>query len=50
MNGRFNGFCWICGCLHIFADVLDGNYCMTAGSDKSVKLWNPYKRIHLNTY
>uniref|UniRef100_A0A915PB97 WD repeat domain-containing protein 83 n=2 Tax=Meloidogyne TaxID=189290 RepID=A0A915PB97_9BILA len=29
---------------------VDGNYCMTAGSDKSVKLWNPYKRIHLNTY
>ncbi|KAF7636973.1 hypothetical protein Mgra_00003552 [Meloidogyne graminicola] len=31
-------------------EQFDGNYCMTAGSDKSVKLWNPYKRIHLNTY
>ncbi|KAG8197012.1 hypothetical protein JTE90_004284 [Oedothorax gibbosus] len=29
---------------------VDGNYCMTAGSDKSVKLWNPYKSVLLKSY
>jgi len=29
---------------------VDGNYCITAGSDKTVKLWNPYRQIHLKTY
>ncbi|GFV62148.1 WD repeat domain-containing protein 83 [Trichonephila clavipes] len=29
---------------------VDGNYCMTAGADKSVKLWNPYKQVLLQTY
>ena len=29
---------------------VDGNYCMTAGQDKSVKLWNPNKGIPLKTY
>lgn len=28
----------------------DGNYCLTAGSDKTVKLWNPYKSSLLKTY
>ncbi|XP_006003723.1 WD repeat domain-containing protein 83 [Latimeria chalumnae] len=28
----------------------DGNYCLTGGSDKSVKLWNPYKGTFLKTY
>ena len=25
----------------------DGNYCLTCGSDKSVKLWNPHKSVQL---
>jgi len=29
---------------------VDGNYCMTAGQDKSVKLWNPNKGRPLKTY
>ena len=29
---------------------VDGNYCMTAGQDKSVKLWNPNKGRALKTY
>ena len=29
---------------------MDGNYCITCGSDKSLKLWNPYKQILLKTY
>lgn len=29
---------------------VDGNYCLTAGADKSVKLWNPYKGVTLQTY
>ena len=28
----------------------DGNYCITCGSDKSVKLWNPYKGLLLKAY
>ena len=28
----------------------DGNYCITCGADKSVKLWNPYKQLKLQTY
>jgi len=29
---------------------VDGNYCITCGSDKSVKLWNPYRGAPLKTY
>ena len=29
---------------------VDGNYCMTAGQDKTVKLWNPNKGSLLKTY
>lgn len=29
---------------------VDGNYCMTCGSDKSVKLWNPHKGVLLKSY
>jgi mitogen-activated protein kinase organizer 1 len=28
----------------------DGNYCITCGSDKTVKLWNPYKQLRLQIY
>lgn len=28
----------------------DGNYCITCGADKTVKLWNPYKQLKLQTY
>lgn len=28
----------------------DGNYCMTGGSDKVVRLWNPFKAILLKSY
>ncbi|XP_069460205.1 WD repeat domain-containing protein 83 [Ambystoma mexicanum] len=28
----------------------DGNYCLTCGSDKSLKLWNPHRGTHLKTY
>lgn len=30
--------------------LVDGHYCMSCGSDKSLKLWNPYKAILLKTY
>lgn len=26
---------------------VDGNYCLTCGSDKSLKLWNPVKKVDL---
>ncbi|XP_060711276.1 WD repeat domain-containing protein 83 [Hemiscyllium ocellatum] len=29
---------------------VDGNYCLTCGSDKSLKLWNPHRGIILKTY
>uniref|UniRef100_A0A8C3NSJ2 WD repeat domain-containing protein 83 n=2 Tax=Passeriformes TaxID=9126 RepID=A0A8C3NSJ2_GEOPR len=28
----------------------DGNYCLTCGSDKTLKLWNPHKGTALRTY
>ena len=28
----------------------DGNYCLSCGSDKSVKLWNPYEGTNLKAY
>ncbi|XP_078387398.1 WD repeat domain-containing protein 83 [Cetorhinus maximus] len=28
----------------------DGNYCLTCGSDKSLKLWNPHRGTLLKTY
>jgi mitogen-activated protein kinase organizer 1 len=28
----------------------DGNYCITCGADKAVVLWNPYKKLKLQTY
>ena len=30
--------------------LVDGDYCITCGSDKSVKLWNPYRGTLLKTY
>lgn len=33
-----------------FFNVVDGEYCLTCGSDKSVKLWNPYRGALLKTY
>lgn len=30
--------------------AVDGNYCLTCGSDKSLKLWNPHKGTALRTY
>lgn len=29
---------------------VDGNYCMTCGSDKTLKLWNPNRGLLLQTY
>lgn len=29
---------------------VDGGYCLTCGSDKSIKLWNPHKGTLLHTY
>ncbi|KAJ8958820.1 hypothetical protein NQ318_019580 [Aromia moschata] len=29
---------------------VDGSYCLTCGSDKKIKLWNPYRSLLLKTY
>ncbi|XP_020282555.1 WD repeat domain-containing protein 83 [Pseudomyrmex gracilis] len=29
---------------------VDGSYCITCGSDRKLKLWNPYKSVTLKTY
>lgn len=29
---------------------VDGAYCLTCGSDRKLKLWNPYKGVTLKTY
>lgn len=36
-------------CMYIYISV-DGSYCLSCGSDKKIKLWNPYKSLHLKTY
>lgn len=28
----------------------DGQYCLSTGKDRSVRLWNPYKQIHIMDY
>ncbi len=28
----------------------NGNYCITCGSDKTIKLWNPYTQLKIQTY
>lgn len=30
--------------------TVDGHYCLTCGSDKTLKLWNPHRNIVLKTY
>lgn len=41
---------------HIFVHILfvepkvDGEYCLTCGSNKTIKLWNPKKQLCLQTY
>ena len=29
---------------------INGNYCLTCGNDKLLKLWNPYSGVELNSY
>ena len=33
---------------HLFAE--NGNYCLTCGSDKTLRLWNPHKGLCIKTY
>lgn len=28
----------------------NGNYCLSCGQDKSIKLWNPHKGVLIKTY
>lgn len=39
----------VCG-INLFSLLVDGSYCLTCGSDKKLKLWNPYKSLLLKTY
>lgn len=41
-----------CTVVLIFSNfsIVDGNYCLTCGSDKSIKLWNPDKCLLMKTY
>lgn len=51
-----NGFCFrntrprIGLLVNIVCCLVDGEYCLTCGSDKKIKLWNPYKELCLKTY
>lgn len=33
-----------------WSSQVDGNYCLTCGSDKTLKLWNPLRGTLLRTY
>ncbi|XP_055520229.1 WD repeat domain-containing protein 83 [Leucoraja erinacea] len=43
---------WECkqGAVRAVRFNVDGNYCLTCGSDKTLKLWNPHRGIFLKTY
>lgn len=28
----------------------DGNYCLSCGKDRTLRLWNPHRGIHIMTY
>lgn len=28
----------------------DGNYCLSCGKDRTIRLWNPHRGIHVKTY
>ena len=28
----------------------DGNYCLSCGKDRTIRLWNPHRGIHIKTY
>ena len=36
--------------IYIFLFTVDGQYCMTCGSDKMVRLWNPRSGVMLKSY
>lgn len=38
------------GIISVPPSPVDGNYCLTCGSDKTLKLWNPHKGTALRTY
>lgn len=35
---------------HTICNVGDGNYCMTCGSNKSIKLWNAPRKLLIKKY
>ena len=35
---------------YIFLFTVDGQYCMTCGSDKMIRLWNPRSGVMLKSY
>lgn len=50
---RFNGKVEVLSHVSsLIVSLVDGNYCITTGSDKTVKLWNPHlpKGLLLKTY
>lgn len=36
--------------LIVFLNLVDGSYCLSCGSDKKLKLWNPTTGLLLKTY
>ncbi len=35
---------------HLIQFAENGNYCLTCGSDKTLRLWNPHKGLCIKTY
>ena len=42
--------CFVCDAVCDNYRAVDGNYCLTCGNDKSVRLWNPHSGLLLKTY
>lgn len=48
---RFNSKClYIICCFLLLKFTENGNYCLTCGSDKTVKLWNPHRQLLIKSY
>src|SRR5689334_13837255 len=38
------------GPVHVVTYNADGNYCLTGGQDKTIRLWNPSTGVNVKTY
>ncbi len=50
MSVRFNGKSCLIDLNYLTLFKADGNYCLTGGQDRLIKLWNPHTQLLIKTY